>query len=328
VSEQGWANPYGDEYFKQQRQRADSASCEHRRIFFNMMQQIGDEIQAATGVLALKMDSPEVLDLCMAPGGYTASILKFNPHAHVSGITLPEQDGGHELLVRWGSKDTRVEVTQLDITMLSSEFGVEDIPDDHPDKVRFLYGERPYRGKSFDLAFCDGQVLRTHARATYRECKEALRLTCSQLVLTMQRIRPGGTMIILLHKLDAWDSINLLFNFSKFAHIQLFKPKRKHRLRSSFYLVATDVNPNHPDALSVVAKWKNDWKEATFTYNEDKMDSVKAQTENSHEASHVLAEFGSTLIKLAEPIWAIQRDGLRDAAFIQKEKTGCLEPLI
>lgn len=99
------------------------------------MRQIGDEIQATTGVLALKTESPNVLNLCMAPGSYTASILKFNPHAHVSGVTLPEKEGGHKLLIQWGLEGSRIEVMQRDITMLSSEFGVEDIPDDHPDKM-------------------------------------------------------------------------------------------------------------------------------------------------------------------------------------------------
>ncbi len=37
-------------------------------------------------------------------------------------------------------------------------------------------------------------------------------------------------------------------------------------MRSSFYLVATKVNPAHPAAVSAVAGWKADWREATFAY--------------------------------------------------------------
>lgn len=321
--EQGWANRDGDEFFKNQRQRADHADDRGRNIFFKMMQGIGDELEDATGMLTQHGKPPEVLDLCMAPGGYTASALKYNPHAHVSGMTLPEEEGGHKLLVRHGQKDPRVEVAKLDITMLWSEFCPEDIPEDHPDKVKFLHGERLYLNRSFDLVFCDGQVLRTHARSTYRESKEALRLICSQLILAMQRIRPGGTMMILLHKLDAWDSIKLLFQFHNFASIQLFKPKKKHSIKSSFYLIANNVNPSHPMAISAVAGWKNDWRRATFAYDRDTtvdVETTPSRNTNTSEESNMLTEFGSTLINLGEPIWAIQRDALKSAPFISSKK--------
>lgn len=324
---QGWANKEeGDAYFKRQRERADQASDRSAYRFFKMMQEIGDELQAATGVLTLHKKSPEVLDLCMAPGGYSASALKYSPHAHVSGVTLPKKEGGHPLLIRRGYADKRVQAIELDITMLWSEFCTEDIPEDHPDHSKFLPGQRPYLGKSFDLVFCDGQVLRTHARATYRESKEALRLICSQLILALQRIRPGGTMIILLHKLDAWDSLKLLFQFSKFADIQLFKPKRKHAQRSSFYLIATNVNPIHPTAISAVTGWKSDWREATFAYQETATPGGRP-VPNSSEISQVLAEFGSTVIDLGEPIWATQRDALEKADFIPKETANSQLPI-
>lgn len=290
------------------------------------MQRIGDELHAATGALHLRGNHPQVLDLCMAPGGYTASALRYTAHAQVSGITLPENEGGHQLLVRRGLGDARVQVIQLDVTMLWSEFCADDIPQDHPDKAKFLPDQRPYLDKSFDLVFCDGQVLRTHARSTYRERTEANRLICSQLILAMQRIRIGGTMIILLHKVDAWDSVMLLFQFNSFASIQLFKPKKAHGSRSSFYLVATNVNPQHPVAISAVAGWKKDWKEATFAYKEDTTDFWKARLKSTDVESRVLTEFGSTLIRLGEPIWAIQRDNLRSAAFIPKEKPEDSQP--
>jgi hypothetical protein len=63
-----------------------------------MMIQIGDEIQDATGAFSSESgDDNEpinVLDICMAPGGFTALILKHRPLARVSGFSLPESDGG------------------------------------------------------------------------------------------------------------------------------------------------------------------------------------------------------------------------------------------
>lgn len=39
----------------------------------------------------------KVLDICMAPGGYTAAVLKFNPRASTFAITLPKDQGGHPI---------------------------------------------------------------------------------------------------------------------------------------------------------------------------------------------------------------------------------------
>lgn len=161
------------------------------------MQRSGDHIQEATAALTLPTD-PQILDLCMAPGGYTASALKYNPGAKVSAITLPREQGGHEVIVGYGWRDPRVEVHFSDITLFATEFGVTDIPKDHPD-FRSLSTQRPWADKEFDLVFCDGQVLRTHDRLSYRQRCEAMRLSCSQLILAMQRIKYVYSSLMLPH---------------------------------------------------------------------------------------------------------------------------------
>ena len=191
------------------------------------MQGIDDELQTSTNALTVTSERGEVvkiLDPCMAPGGYTASALKYNPSAIACGVTLPFAKGGHKLLLQ----SSRYSVKFLDITMLASEFGVDEVPFAHPEHASF-FRERPYLGQTFHLVFYDGQVLRTHQRAEHREQQEALRLTVSQLILALQRIRPGGTLVILLHKLEAWDTTELLYKFSHFSSIQLFR----RRLRKS-----------------------------------------------------------------------------------------------
>lgn len=62
-----------------------------------MMKQIGFEMQELTGCIQLDVPFPRVLDLCMAPGGYTSSVLRFNPSAQVLGLTLPDSCGGHRV---------------------------------------------------------------------------------------------------------------------------------------------------------------------------------------------------------------------------------------
>ena len=276
-----------------------------------MMQRIGDEIQAATGALSLPGPNAEVLDICMAPGGYSASALKYSPHACISGITLPIALGGHQLLIRPDAGG--VEIQFADITMLAAEHGVTDIPEDHPDILNFS-NERPYAKKSFDLVFCDGQVLRGHARQAYREQCEAGRLTCSQLILAMQRIKPGGTFIMLLHKVEMRMTVKLLSMFDRFSQIELFKSPTCHSIRNSFYIIAKNVQPHQPEALNAVNDWKADWKYATFPTSADgrtqNLPDFDEKPVRNEEESSLVASFGERLIELGEPIWQIQKNAL------------------
>ena len=62
----------------------------------------------------------------------------------------------------------RLTLKLLDITLLVADMGVTSIPEEHPDVKNFLPQE--FSSETFfDLVICDGQVLRTHARAEYRE---------------------------------------------------------------------------------------------------------------------------------------------------------------
>ena len=315
----GWNNPEGDTHFKSQRQLADNPSWKERRGFYNMMQRIGDEMQAATGVLSLPEPRAHVLDVCIAPGGYSASALKYSPHAQVKGITLNGNLGGHQMLIPFGKRDPRVEVKFADVTMFAAECDATDIPMDHPDSSSFSFN-RPWVTTSFDLVVCDGQVLRTHARhiASYREQCEATRLTCSQLILAMQRIKPGGTFIMLLHKVEMWRVVKLLSIFDNISEVALFKPMTCHRARGSFYLIAKNVQPQAPKALAAIDEWKVAWRNATFPQYRDLQDFVEKETVDE-EVARVLASFGERLITLGEPVWRIQKDALKNASWFKNK---------
>lgn len=268
------------------------------------MQEIGDELEEQTHALSQVSDGTQevkILDLCMAPGGYSASALKYNPGATAFGITLPLAQGGHKVLLKPSSP------LYLDITMLASEFGVKDPPPTHPEHKNFLF-ERPYCEDKFHLIFCDGQVLRTHQRAEYRERHEARRLTVSQLILGLQRIRPGGTRIVLLHKVESWVTVELMYHFTRFSSIQLFKPKQKHALRWSFYLIAKNVQPDADAAKAAVESWKRSWWNATFggEHGTGEADAIAG----TPYVQAVLDEFGGQLVELGRPVWEIQATAL------------------
>lgn len=278
------------------------------------MQDIGNEMDDATGFMPFPSASnscTKVLDLCMAPGGFSNAIRHRHNTAQIAGLSLPVSLGGHPLLLDRSKPKLRVKFAE--ITMLSSEMGVSAIPPDHPDAANFSQ-DRPYISERFDLVICDGQVLRTQSRQSYRTELEACRLTTSQLVLALQRIKIGGTLVILLHRLDYWDSVQLLHTFSGFSNIQLFKSANHHAIRSSFYLVATNVQPKSPAAAAAIETWKRAWSSATFDF--------RREESTTEEAAICLNAFGETLIRLGTPIWKIQLEALRGANFIKEAKCG------
>lgn len=282
-----------------------------KRFFFDMMQRIGKEMNERTGALSnfgRQSEPPKFLDLCMAPGGFSHFLLKLNPTAHVCGISLPPSKGGHKLFL--DLQDSRVTVNFMDITFLCAEMldSVNAvIPPDHPDARDFIE-TRPYLSDVFDLVICDGQVLRTHKRAEYREPVETTRLLVSQLVLALQRIKAGGTMVVLLHKLETWHNLQLLYMFSKFSMVQLFKPEKYHAIRSSFYLIAKRVQPLSPHAVKAISIWKRSWLSTTFR-------SCPEDTIPEEEVQVVLSQFGEHYVRLGIPIWSIQKTALERSSF-------------
>ncbi|KAI8957997.1 hypothetical protein F5Y11DRAFT_56264 [Daldinia sp. FL1419] len=309
LRQQGWDNPEGDSFFKRQRENADRSDDQTAMYFFNLMIRIGHELHRSTGAFALPQN-PSILDMCMAPGGYLEVALSKNPGSDALAFTLPVSDGGHKVLCRNASD---VEIRYLDVTMLAADMGVEQIPEDHPDAERFLPRQlEPHR--LFDLVLCDGQVLRTHTRASYREWREAKRLTTTQLALGLEHLRPGGTMVVLLHKLEAWDTVNCLWRFDKFSTVKLLKPQSGHAKRSSFYMVATNIQPLHPEAVRSIEVWKNAWKVATFGSDEEHQRTTR---DGELDVGRLLDEFGLKLIELGRDVWKIQAGALAKAPFIQ-----------
>jgi 23S rRNA U2552 (ribose-2'-O)-methylase RlmE/FtsJ len=272
-----------------------------------MMQQIAEEMNLMTRALDPHQQGPELkcLDICMAPGGYTAAVLKRHPNAKCFGITLPTKQGGHPLHI---PTNVLAGLKEVDVTMLANEFMNNlMIPKTHPAHAEFIY-IRPFRYYKFDLVFCDGMVLRTQPRGSYRERVEVTRLACSQMMLALQRVAVGGTIVMLLHKIDSFPTALILYTFSKFAEVTAFKPARKHGSRSSFYMVAKNVQPYHTAALSAIDDWKDSWWMATFG-GEEGTGKVKEDPPESL-VRRMLEEFGDRLIEMGRPIWRIQADNL------------------
>lgn len=276
------------------------------RKLYKMTQEIGMEMVEETDALHtgnLGVNNFQSLDLCMAPGGFTWATRECNPDCIAYGITLSPTAGGYTNHFPL----SHTHLKYMDITMIAREFGVEDVPITHPDHSLFL-DERPFLGQHFQIIFCGGAVLRNHERKDHRRNFEKIRLTASQMILAMQRILPGGTMVVLLRKPDSWDTFRLLHQFSSFSKIELFKPRKKHNIKSTFYLVAKNVEPESEAARAALVDWKQSWARATFGGDEEI--GEKETDPDVKDVQNAVEEFGPKLVVLAEWVWRIQAGAL------------------
>lgn len=313
---QGWADAKSERHFERLREGADNPDHKLQSKFYAMNKKLAVELHEYTNAFSVRSPGgagTKALNLCMAPGGYTWYFLEKSPKATVKGITLAPEEGGHPMSLPHGDVNPRVQVLYMDITMLAVEFGtsIEDVPARHPEATKFI-ADRPFLGETFELVVCDGQALRTHQHNRNRE-REVLRLLTSQLIFGLNRIKPGGTLIILLHKVDAWDNILLLQTFETFSKIRLYKPKCSHKERSSFYLIAKAVRPDSAEAIQAVKGWKDDWWRATFEGEEGTgLDKEEASRDQVQE---VLDNYGSKLMEHGMPIWTLQLQSMKSAPY-------------
>ena len=148
------------------------------------MKDIGEELADNTAAfeshMPLSLDN-KILDMCMAPGGFLATAFNKLPNATAVAFTLPRKAGGHQVFLDDYLRE-KVEEQRIDITMLAKDMGIDSIPQDHEEANKFL-PQHLFPDQRFNLVICDGQVLRTHERPSYREGKEAMRLITTQLAL-------------------------------------------------------------------------------------------------------------------------------------------------
>ncbi|QSZ30403.1 hypothetical protein DSL72_004926 [Monilinia vaccinii-corymbosi] len=312
----------GDAYFRKQRQRADSTTPGEERSFYVMMQQIGEEMHHSHRIFSIPFvpdAQVNILDLCMAPGGYTAAALGHRSAFQAYGITLAPESGGHSVII---DKNRLQGLRFHDITMFK-EFcpSGKEIPEGFKSRFSDI---KPFKSIKFHLAFADGKTLRTHDRLkeTYDADlnKETVRLQTSQLILAMNRMHNGGTLVMLLHKVDTWHSAFLLYTFSKFAKVEIFKPMKKHATRSSFYMIAKDIKVNDAVALAAIESWKEDWYRATFG-GPDKTGLPKEEP-TSEMVQELLTEFGPRLIKLGHKAWTVQANALSHTTYAGSKNDG------
>jgi 23S rRNA U2552 (ribose-2'-O)-methylase RlmE/FtsJ len=336
-----WADPYADKLYemKRERLRRSSTNGDQSEIFvvygkvvneltaaFTNTALLENGVASATQGTALHtVTRVNVLDICMAPGGFAEVILARHENTHVYGLSLPPSQGGHQLIEsQFSGLQDRFEIQYLDITMLAAELNNGVLPT-HSEQLKFST-ERPYKQITFDLVVADGAVLESHERSQYRtKIVEGVRLRAGELVLALQRIKSGGTFVLLLHHMNTWETVQILRDFQSFATVQVKKPTTSHNASSSFYMIAEDVRPTSAAALAFVAKWKHKWRVATFEavgevdQSGSGLDAIESTLTglNIHSAQATDAEvyglletFGPMLIEMGTSVWETQMEGL------------------
>jgi 23S rRNA U2552 (ribose-2'-O)-methylase RlmE/FtsJ len=288
--------------------------------------EIGQEMDENTSVITLAAadgsQSLRVPDIGMAPGGFAQTVLRKHHDARVRGITLSPEMGGLRIMLPGWRDNLKVRIEFADITMLASEMGrpATSIPTQHQDIAKFS-SKRPFQNETFDLVFCGATgatTRRVHDGAKHHKSHKRLRLATSQLVFALQRLRNQGSLVLVMHKPESFDTAEIIRTFTKCSSVRLFKSKTKHAITSSFYMVAMGVDTQSEEMQSAVVKWKKQWADATFQSDEALSTCPHASED---QVCEMLAEFGPQLINLATPLWKIQADALRVSPFLKESSS-------
>lgn len=295
----------GDQFFQQQRQRADNPSADGEFKFYTMTVAIGKQLDSSTGAFEIlqSSDEPSALDMRMAPGGFSATIMAYYPNTTLRAVTLPLNKGGHSVHFR----HPHVRLDLCDINTLAGDMGLASIPESHPAAATFTV-TKLLAQETFDVVICGCQVTRNQELEEWREHREARRLQLAQLVIALEHVKSGGTLVAVMHKPEEIHTAELLHIFSKFAEISLFKPKRAHAKRSSFYLVAKKIDTCSNQAIEAKELWKKQWIDSTFGTADDCANISKRTADDARE---LLDGYGTELVKIGRPIWATQVAGLK-----------------
>ncbi|KAJ5928261.1 hypothetical protein N7466_007217 [Penicillium verhagenii] len=326
VQDEVWKSAEADKYYEGQKARAVVTVSEAQRtVFFNMMKVLGDKLQKIYNLIPppAKRMSYDVLDLCMAPGGFTYTVLKSNRYAKVCAISLPPSEGGIEIYLDDWQNNPRLKVELTDLTMLAGEIGFS-IPasQDNPSPTAKFSNRTLFPGQQFDLIFCDGHVL--PAPDSEEESGYiARRLFDAQIAMALQKIKPAGTFVMLLHQAWTQRNLRLLEAFNQFSQLNLFKPSTCHAKRSSFYLVAKNVEPQHKRARRLLREARASWRLRTANaFGIDIPETSREESVEEEPIKDIVESFGEELVNLAEPIWTIQIDGMTRAFLRGKDGNG------
>ncbi len=183
-----------------------------------------------------------------APGGFSSYILQKVRSASGVGISLPERMGGHPFLLE-NHLRSRYTHLQEDILGYDSSPVLPSKVNDRPRRrlrdtlighflIVILDGHalRTYQHPSITTLDADADLLKA-AHGSYRD-----RLLIAQLIIALESVAPGGTIVMRLSHIECFPAAQLLYLLDNISdEVVLHKPQTMHTTRGTSYVIAKGV---------------------------------------------------------------------------------------
>jgi len=303
LKKRGWTDERMDVHFEQQRNVAKHASDELSRIWLQRMKGVLREIDEEGGCVQ-RTGHFFFLDLGCCPGGFTSYVLNQNAKARGLGISLEVEKGGHKYLLEQRHR-ARFSLLSADLTYFQLGPALIDDPRLKPLPAQI-------KSRSCGLVMLDGHFLHTQENVRKWDYD---RLLISQLVMGLQAVKTGGTIVLKLSRPDAVRTAKLLYMLDVISDsLTTCKPRSMHANRGTFYAIAKGVRLG-ADAgrLPTIAEGlKRLWSELTYGgddgcgrfLNETDLDFIISMEE-------LVDSYLARVIELGRDVWMIQADNLR-----------------
>ncbi|KAI9063800.1 hypothetical protein FKP32DRAFT_1676085 [Trametes sanguinea] len=322
----GWQEEELNEHFSAQRRDADrrSASSGQSHYWVKTMRNVLQELDRVRMFVPYSSQRQpfEFLDVGCAPGGFSTYVLSKNVRSTGVGISLPEHMSGHSLAIDAKLRQ-RYEYVEQDLLRYDlSPVSVERMPDEAGS-----WGEpfpEEYRGR-FPLVLLDGHALRTYptnadtpvktklAHASYRDA-----LLIGQLIIAFMSSRTGkkSTVVVKLSHAECFPTAHLIYLLDTVSSsLFLYKPKRTHSNRGTFYAIAKGVGAGARRAIleQYLEGLQALWHDLRFGGAEKRgRYLVSTDLDFIVTADAILDDYLGRLIELSREVWATQATGLQE----------------
>ncbi|KAF8910904.1 hypothetical protein CPB84DRAFT_1842180 [Gymnopilus junonius] len=303
LKDKGWKNESAERHFHNQRQTADNASPNLNAIWFGRMKGVLREIDQQLDCVP-SYGALEFLDLGCCPGGFSSHVLDKNHDATGYGISLPVVDGGHEFTLEHYHR-SRFELMYQNLTYYQLSPSNLDDP-----RLQNLPSE--ITSPTFDLVLLDGHQLRTQSSALPWD-KD--RLLISQLIISLEAVKEGGTIVAKLPLPHRPISAKILHLFKILSsEVLAWKPKSMHGNRGTFYAVAKGIGrgPKGSRMSGLILELRALWASLTFGGEEGLGRFINpGDFDFLITTDDLIAHHLGWLTSLGTPLWQVQEEALQ-----------------
>ncbi|KAF7977153.1 hypothetical protein HWV62_4571 [Athelia sp. TMB] len=325
----GWDDGRMDKHFVEQRQTADTAGPNSplNFVWFRKMKDIFREIDRKSGCIP-NLQRLNFLDLGCCPGGFSSYVLNQHKASRGFGISLPLSQGGHKFLLE-EHLQSRYTVMFTDLTYftlgpsdsslstLESSLTPNHLPTNNQNPPPLQSLPPQIKNGNFSLVILDGHLLRTQEGVRSWEYD---RLLIAQLIIGLQGLKLGGTLVVKLSRPDAVRTAKLLYmldGLSEAGGLVTCKPRSMHASRGTFYAVARNVGHGQIPVADMLLGLRKLWQDLTFGGTEgcgrflEEADLDFIVTTEDLVGSSTRDGYLCRLVELARDVWVGQAEALR-----------------